>query len=130
MRPIFRWMCRICEQAKLSNLGRYQSTRDTSAPNAFRESHCLVRILVWRNHRSILPKRSGHCHNRQRRALQIDDKQLLVKWMIWIPIICDSNRMALRATHRMSRWTFCTSDLRAWLSRAATTWTGHRDRAI
>jgi len=28
----------ICEQAKLSNLGRYQSTRDTPAPNASRES--------------------------------------------------------------------------------------------
>ena len=69
----------ICEQAKLSNLGRYQSTQDTPAPNASRESHCLVRILIWRNHRSVLlPKRSGHCHNRQRRALQIDDKQLLV----------------------------------------------------
>ena len=24
-------------------------------------------------------------------------------------------------THRMPRWTFCTSDLRAWLSRAAAT---------
>jgi len=52
------------------------------------------------------------------------------KWMIWIPIICDSNRMALRATHRMPRWTFCTSNLRAWLSRAAATWTGHRDRDL
>jgi len=46
----------ICEQAKLSNLGRYQ-WRDTPAPNASGESHCLVRILVWRNHQSVfLPK--------------------------------------------------------------------------
>ena len=43
----------------MSNLGRYQSTRDTPASNASRESHCLMRILVWRNHRSVfLPKRS------------------------------------------------------------------------
>jgi len=36
MRPILdEW---ICEQAKLSNLGRYQSTRDTPAPNVSRES--------------------------------------------------------------------------------------------
>jgi len=27
---------------------------------------------------TLLPNRSGRCHNRQRRALQIDDKQLLV----------------------------------------------------
>jgi len=37
------------------------------APNASRESHCLVRILIWRNHRSVfLSKRSGHSHNHQR----------------------------------------------------------------
>ena len=78
MRPILdEW---ICEQAKLSNLGRYQSTRDTPAPNVSRES--LMRILVWRNDRSILlSKRSGRCHNRQRRALQIDNKQLVVMKM-------------------------------------------------
>jgi len=99
---IFRWGPVldewIYEQAKLSNLGRYQFTRDTPASKASRENHCLVRILVWRNHRSVLlPKRSGRCHNHQRRALQIDDKQLLVawKWMIWIPITYGSNRMAL-----------------------------------
>jgi len=63
MRPFLdKW---ICEQAKLSNLGRYQFTRDTPAPNASRESHCLMRILVWRNHRSVLlPKQNGRCHNR------------------------------------------------------------------
>jgi len=103
-----------------------------------REIHQLQmhpeKVTVWcgfwfvRNHRSVLlPKRSGRCHNRQRRALQIDDG---LKWMIWIPITCGSNRMALRATHRMPRWTFCASDLRAWLSRAAATWISHRDRAI
>ena len=60
----------ICEQAKLSNLGRYQSTRDTPIPNVFRESHCLVRMLVWRNHRFVLlPKQSGRYHNRQRDRL-------------------------------------------------------------
>ena len=53
--------------------------RETPAPNASRKSHSLVRILVWRNHRSVLlPKWCGRCHNHQRRALQIDDKQLLV----------------------------------------------------
>ena len=30
--------------------------------------------------------------------------------MIWIPITCGSNRIVLRAIHRMPRWTFC--DLR------------------
>ena len=50
MRPIFGW---IYEQVKLSNLRRYQTTQDTPAPNVSRESHCLVRILIWRNHRSV-----------------------------------------------------------------------------
>jgi len=48
--------------------------RDTPVPNASRESHCLVRILIWRNRSVLLPKRSERCHNRQRRTLQ----QLLV----------------------------------------------------
>jgi len=45
----------------------------------------------------------------------------------------DTNNMWFQqdgATHRMPRWTFCTNDLRAWLSRAAAMWTGHRNRAI
>jgi len=32
----------------------------------------------------------------------------------WIPITYGSNRMTLCATHYMSRWTFCMSDLRTW----------------
>ena len=34
----------------------------------------------------------------------------------------DTDNRTLRATHRMPRWTFCTRDLRAWLSRAAANW--------
>jgi len=50
----------ICEQAKLSNLGRYQFTPDTPVPEK-----CILRKSLFDadfGHRFVLlPKRSGRC---------------------------------------------------------------------
>ena len=56
MRSIFGWMdmwtSKIVEFGTILIQARYTSSKS-------QESHCLVRILLWRNHRSVLlPKRS------------------------------------------------------------------------
>jgi len=105
----------ICEQTKLSNLG--------INPREIHQMH-PEKVTVWCGFSGGINSPS-----KTKRALPSsvagERYRSMISNFLWpkmddmdTDITCDSNRMAL---YRMLRWTFCTSDLRTWLFRAAVT---------